>query len=93
MQSQLVLGTLDRITGIDDLAINEIVTNQPTRHSKRSTRRQPTRHQEVNSLPTNDTDTLTLCFIYFTVISWCQVGWQRVDFLVGPWWLDGLVAR
>ena len=93
MQSQLVLGTLDRITGIDDLATNEIVTNQPTRHGKKSTRRQPTRHQEVNSLPTNDTDTLTLCFIYFTVISWCQVGWQRVDFLVGPWWLDGLVAR
>ena len=92
MQSQLVLGTLDRITGIDDLAINEIVTNQPT-HGKKSTRRQPTRHQEVNSLPTNDTDTLTLCFIYFTVISWCQVGWQRVDFLVGLWWLDSLVAR
>lgn len=81
MQSQLVLGTLDRITGIDDLAINEIVTNQPTRH------------QEVNSPPTNDTDTLTLCFIYFTVISWWQAGWQRVDFLVGLWWLDGLVAR
>ena len=81
MQSQLVLGTLDRITGIDDLAINEIVTNQPTRH------------QEVNSLPTNDTDTHTLCFIYFTVISWWQVGRQRVDFLVGRWWLDGLVAR
>lgn len=38
MQSQLVLGTLDRITGIDDLAINEIVTNQPTRHGKKSTR-------------------------------------------------------
>lgn len=81
MQSQLVLGTLDRITGIDDLAIDEIVTNPPTRH------------QEVNSLPTNDTDTHTLCFIYFTVISWWQVGWQRVDFLVGRWWLDGLVAR
>ena len=33
-QSQLVLGTLDRITDIDDLAINEIVTNQPTRQQR-----------------------------------------------------------
>ena len=42
-QSQLVLGTLDRITGIDDLAINEIVTKKSTRHelvTEKSTRYQ-----------------------------------------------------
>lgn len=79
-QSQLVLGTLDRITGIDDLSINEIVTNQPTRHGKKSTRRQATHHPEVNSLPANDSYPLTFhTYVNVSFISQLLVGGELVS--------------